>query len=128
MNQVEVKILQQSYLLACKDGQEQRLLQAVRRVDEAMTRIHDAGKVRARERIAVLAALNLAFELDDLRDELADLQAQVQNPATGIAFAGDPTGTGTSANPQAPSPELQQTLEGLIAKIDHALQPDATNP
>ena len=66
MKQIEVQILQQSYLLACPDGQESRLLDAVERVDTAMTRIRDAGKVRARERIAVLAALNLAFEVTHL--------------------------------------------------------------
>ena len=65
MKQIEVQILQQSYLLACPDGQESRLLEAVERVDTAMTRIRDAGKVRAHERIAVLAALNLAFEIAD---------------------------------------------------------------
>lgn len=70
MKQIEVQILQQSYLLACPDGQESRLLDAVERVDTAMTRIRDAGKVRARERIAVLAALNLAFEVAD-RDAAA---------------------------------------------------------
>lgn len=46
MKQIEVQILQQSYLLACPDGQESRLLDAVERVDTAMTRIRDAGKVR----------------------------------------------------------------------------------
>ena len=60
MKQIEVQILQQSYLLTCPEGHESRLLDAVERVDTAMTRIRDAGKVRARERIAVLAALNLA--------------------------------------------------------------------
>ncbi len=65
MNQIEVQIMQQSYRLACPEGQQERLLQAVERVDAAMVRIRDAGKVRARERIAVLAALNLAFELAD---------------------------------------------------------------
>lgn len=62
MKQIEVHILQQSYLLTCPEGQEARLLEAVTRLDMAMTRIRDAGKVRARERIAVLAALNLVFE------------------------------------------------------------------
>ena len=65
MKQIEVQILQQSYLLACPEGHESRLLEAVERVDTAMTRIRDAGKVRARERIAVLAALNMAFEIAD---------------------------------------------------------------
>ena len=71
MKQIEVQILQQSYLLTCPEGHESRLLDAVERVDTAMTRIRDAGKVRARERIAVLAALNLAFEIADR--EAADL-------------------------------------------------------
>jgi cell division protein ZapA len=65
MNHIEVQIMQQGYRLACPEGQQETLLQAVERVDAAMTRIRDAGKVRARERIAVLAALNLAFELAD---------------------------------------------------------------
>jgi cell division protein ZapA len=65
MKQLEVQILGQSYLLGCPDGGEARLLDAVERVDTAMSKIRDAGKVRARDRIAVLAALNLAFDLSD---------------------------------------------------------------
>jgi cell division protein ZapA len=65
MKQVEVQIMGQSYLLGCPEGGEERLQQAVRKVDAAMCKIRDAGKLRARDRIAVLAALNLAFELSD---------------------------------------------------------------
>ena len=65
MKQLEVLILGQSYLLGCPDGGDARLLEAVERVDTAMCKIRDTGKVRARERIAVLAALNLAFDLGD---------------------------------------------------------------
>ena len=56
MKQVEVTILGQSYLL----GFEERGLADV---DREMSAIRDGGKVKARERIAVLAALNLAFAL-----------------------------------------------------------------
>jgi len=63
MKQVEVTILGQSYLLACPDGGEQLLQTAVASVDREMSGIRDAGKVKARERIAVLAALNLAYAL-----------------------------------------------------------------
>ena len=66
MKQLEVQIMQQSYLLSCPDGRESRMLEAVERVDTAMCKIRDAGKLKARERIAVLAALNLAFELGEL--------------------------------------------------------------
>jgi len=65
MKQLEVQIMGQSYLLGCPDGGDARLLDAVERVDTAMCKIRDGGKVRARDRIAVLAALNLAFDLTD---------------------------------------------------------------
>ena len=65
MKQLEVQIMGQSYLLACPEGGEQRLLEAVEKVDTAMCKIRDAGKVKARDRIAVLAALNLAFDVAD---------------------------------------------------------------
>ncbi len=111
MKQIEVQILQQSYLLACPDGQESRLLDAVERVDTAMTRIRDAGKVRARERIAVLAALNLAFEVAD-RDAAA-AQAAAQ-PA--------PAAAPTSA--VAPTEEERLRLQSLLGRLDQALGQD----
>jgi len=57
---VEVSIMGQSYVLACPPGEEDALRQAVVEVDREMCSIRDLGKIRARERIAVLAALNLA--------------------------------------------------------------------
>ncbi len=65
MKQLEVQIMGQSYLLACPEGGDARMLEAVEKVDTAMCRIRDAGKVKARDRIAVLAALNLAFDVGD---------------------------------------------------------------
>ena len=63
MKQMEVTILGQSYILGCPDGGEMALLDAVGQVDREMSAIRDGGKVKARERIAVLAALNLAYSL-----------------------------------------------------------------
>ena len=63
MKQIEVQIMGQSYLLGCPEGGEARLRDAVERVDLTMCRIRDAGKVRARDRIAVLASLHLAYDL-----------------------------------------------------------------
>lgn len=65
MKQIEVTIMGQSYLLGCPEGGESALLKAVGTVDREMSAIRDAGKVKARERIAVLAALNLAYALAD---------------------------------------------------------------
>ena len=63
MKQIETTILGQSYMLACPPDGEALLRQAVSIVDKEMSAIRDAGKVKARERIAVLAALNLAYAL-----------------------------------------------------------------
>ncbi len=118
MKQIEVQILQQSYLLTCPEGRESRLLDAVERVDTAMTRIRDAGKVRARERIAVLAALNLAFEIADR--EAADL-------AAGSAAKAAPPAVTTSAAGQQESllPEDDnQRLQALVQRLDQALGDD----
>ena len=65
MKQVEVQIMGHGYVLGCPEDGEDRLNQAVAKVDEAMCKIRDAGKIKARDRIAVLAALNLAFDLTD---------------------------------------------------------------
>jgi cell division protein ZapA len=63
MKQMEFTILGQSYVLACPAGGEASLQAAVASVDAEMSAIRDAGKIKARERIAVLAALNLAYRL-----------------------------------------------------------------
>ncbi len=80
MKQLEVQIMGQSYLLAAPEGGEQRLITAVEKVDTAMCRIRDAGKVKARDRIAVLAALNLAFETDNAPAPNAAVQPKLAEP------------------------------------------------
>lgn len=112
--QIEVQIMGQSYLLACPAGGEQSLLEAVERVDTAMCRIRDAGKVKARDRIAVLASLNLAFELSQKE---AQLPTQVPHgPADTPVSAGVPGG---AADPQA-----QARVDELLLRLDQALGSD----
>ena len=104
MKQLEVQIMGQSYLLGCPEGGEDRLRDAVSKVDNAMCKIRDAGKLKARDRIAVLAALNLAFELSD--------RASAPAAPAAPAAANDPL----SANPQQ--------LASLMARLDQALGDD----
>ena len=99
MKQMEVTIMGQSYLLGCPDGGEMALLEAVGQVDREMSAIRDGGKVKARERIAVLAALNLAFEL-----------------------AQRPPRAGASPPPGGDAPPMD--LDGLVRRIDMALGAD----
>jgi cell division protein ZapA len=98
MKQIEVTILGQSYLLGCPEGGEVALLEAVSNVDKEMSAIRDGGKVKARERIAVLAALNLAYAL-------------AGRPATRTASAASASGG-------------EVDVDQLIARLDLALGAD----
>ena len=71
MKQMDVTIMGQSYLLGCPEGGEAALKRAVAQVDREMCAIRDAGKIKARERIAVLAALNLAYLLAESPQKVA---------------------------------------------------------
>ena len=117
MKQVEVTILGQSYLLACPEGGEALLQTAVAAVDREMSGIRDAGKVKARERIAVLAALNLAYRL-------------AEAPRAAPAAAVD---SGEPAEPKAHVEHAEASearraaaaqVEHLIARLDEALNED----
>ena len=108
MKQLEVQIMGQSYLLGTPDKGDERLLDAVAKVDAAMCKIRDAGKIKARDRIAVLAALNLAFELSDRAA-----------PATTPTTAAEPLSAGALSEP------LDQTqLDSLLSRLDNALASD----
>lgn len=78
MSQIEARILQQDYVLTCPEGQEDMLLAAVQRVDADMERIRNTGKVRARERVGVLAAVNLAFESASLYARVQELEQELE--------------------------------------------------
>jgi cell division protein ZapA len=63
VEQVDVLILDREYRLAVTPKDKASLLDAVRIVDERMRAIRDTGKVAGPDRIAVMAALQLAHEL-----------------------------------------------------------------
>ena len=102
MKQMEVTILGQSYLLGCPEGGEVELLEAVSNVDKEMSAIRDGGKVKARERIAVLAALNLAYALAGR----PPARAAVSASTSGWAAGGE------------------VDIDNLIARLDQALGAD----
>lgn len=105
MKQIEVNILGHSYLLGCPQDGESELLEAVSLVDREMSTIRDSGKVKARERIAVLAALNLAFQLvEDSRN-----------------LSRTPNSRATQAPSNLPSDE---EVTALIRRIDLTLSAD----
>jgi len=104
VKQVEVSIMGHGYILGCPEGGEALLAQAVASVDKEMTHIRDSGKVKARERIAVLAALNLAYQL-------AESLARQPAPAA-------------TAAPVNGNERADADLAGLLRRVDAALGDD----
>ena len=101
--QMDVQIMGQSYILGCPEGGEEGLMTAVRKVDAAMCKIRDAGKIKARDRIAVLAALNLAFE-------------QVGTPSV-EASSSAPSSSDLST-------DSQERLNQLLKRLDQVIEKD----
>jgi cell division protein ZapA len=60
---LDVNIMGRAYKVACSDEERDDLLAAVAMLDRKMNEIKSAGKVASAERIAVMAALNMAHEL-----------------------------------------------------------------
>ncbi len=89
---VSVHILDREYTVGVAAGERSSLLAAARLLDDKMREVRGGNKLAAVDRIAVLAALNLAHELQQLRDQLAGREK-----------------------------ELVRTLEELGARIDRVL-------
>ena len=63
LNTVTVKILDKDYQVTCPEEQESELAASAKYLDKQLRNIRDTGKVIGLERIAVMAALNISFEL-----------------------------------------------------------------
>ncbi len=87
-----VRLLDKEYAVACPPEEREALLNSARLLDSKMREIRDSGKIIGTERIAVMAALNLAHELllqrnvqsgkvgisDDIRYRLRMLQERIE--------------------------------------------------
>lgn len=63
MEHLTLTILDREYRLACKPEEKDSLLKCAAYVDEKMQEIRGAGKVMGADRVAVMAALQIAHEL-----------------------------------------------------------------
>lgn len=68
---VNIRILDKEYQVSCPPEERNALLQSARELDEQMRTIRNSGTVIGLERIAVMAALNLTYELSKLQQQSA---------------------------------------------------------
>ncbi len=76
---VSVTILDKEYLVSCPPDERDALLASARYLDQKMREIRDSGKVIGADRIAVMAALNMAHELlarDSEESQMSETLAQ----------------------------------------------------
>ena len=98
MIQLDVSIMGNPYRLACKEGEERTLKEAVAYLDGKMCALRDAGKVRGTDRIAVMAALSVAAEFLSVKSP--------QGPLSDLTIL-----------------EVKQKIEAMHTVLDSALTP-----
>jgi cell division protein ZapA len=104
---LDVTILGRDFKVACKESEREELTQAVALLDKRMREIRDGGKVSGTDRIAMMAALNIAHELLRERRVAANAAPPVL-PATGAAIDGEAARRRITAMQAA----IDQTLAG----------------
>jgi cell division protein ZapA len=62
-HQVDISLLGHDYQVACPPGQEGKLIEAAQLLDSRMREIQANGKLIGSEKIAIMAALNLAYDV-----------------------------------------------------------------
>ena len=98
MIHLDVTIMGQSYRLACRDGEERTLREAVSYLDGKMCALRDSGKVKGNDRIAVMAALSVTAEFLSVKSP--------QGPLSDMSIL-----------------EVKQKLEAMHTVLDGALSP-----
>lgn len=86
---LDVTIMGREFRVACPQDEQQALLDSVTYLDKKMREIRDAGKVVGVERIAIMAALNIAheflgtrlagsFDIGEYKRRMQSMQAQIE--------------------------------------------------
>jgi cell division protein ZapA len=99
---LDVTIMGRTYKVTCAEEEREALLEAVTYLDQKMNEIKSSGKVGNIERIAVMAALNIAHELLETRGAKGTLQS-------------GPDGFDLS--------EVKRRMASMRATLDQALAP-----
>ena len=71
---MRIHILDKEYLVACPENEREALFASAELLTNKMKEIRDSGKVVGADRIAVMAALNMAHELLDQKSAKDDYQ------------------------------------------------------
>lgn len=90
---LDVTIMGREFRVACPEGEQQALLESVDYLDRKMREIRGDGKVIGVERIAIMAALNIAheflstrlagsFDIGEYKRRMKSMQSQIEQAMT----------------------------------------------
>jgi cell division protein ZapA len=102
---LDVSLLGRDFKVACKESERAELGEAVTFLDRRMREIREGGKIAGAERIAVMAALNLAH---DLLRERKHARSVVPSPSS--------TSTGT-----VDESAIKRRIEAMQSALDAVL-------
>lgn len=74
---VSIRLLDREYTVGCAPGERDSLVAAAKLLDAKMREIRGSNRMAALDRVAVLAALNFAHELELLRSEANDREREI---------------------------------------------------
>ena len=79
---VSLVIMGKEYRIACDPEEQDDLIHSAQQLDVQMRKMRDSGKITGPDRIAVMAALNLAHELQMMKSQNALLNQRLSECLT----------------------------------------------
>lgn len=76
---VSVHIMDKEYLIACEEDERELLQSAVNLLNEKMQEVRNSGSVIGTERIAVMAALHIAHDLIEYKNQNDNYASRIDN-------------------------------------------------
>jgi cell division protein ZapA len=74
---VTIRILDKEYRIACPEEEREALLESARYLHGKMKQVRDTGKVIGSDRISLMAALNIAHELLQYKNQIENLEGDL---------------------------------------------------
>lgn len=105
---LDVSLLGRDFKVACNEAERAELTDAVALLDRRMREIRETGKIAGAERIAVMAALNLAHDL--LRERRLPRSSAPTLPTHA-----------TTSSETVDEPSLRRRITVMNAALDQAL-------
>ena len=79
---ISLIIMGKEYRIACDPEEQDELIHSAQQLDMQMRKMRDSGKITGPDRIAVMAALNLAHELQMMKNQNALLNERLSECLT----------------------------------------------